>query len=97
MLFVCLLACLLACLYVCLFACLFVWNPDKKELLLMKALENPHVWYQTEFPREEEACVCVYIYIYTHTFCCLVIPIVICLRGLSLNALRAHELTVPSA
>ena len=30
-------------------------NQDEKELLLMKTLENPHIWYSTEFPREEEA------------------------------------------
>ena len=30
-------------------------NQDEKELLLMKTLENPHIWYDTEFPHEEEA------------------------------------------
>ena len=30
-------------------------NQDEKELLLMKTLENPHIWYNTEFPHEEEA------------------------------------------
>ena len=30
-------------------------NQDEKELLLMKTLENPHIWYQTEFTREEES------------------------------------------
>ena len=30
-------------------------NQDEKELLLMKTLENPHIWYHTEFPREEES------------------------------------------
>ena len=30
-------------------------NQDEKELLLMKTLENPHIWYNTEFPREEES------------------------------------------
>ena len=25
-------------------------NQDEKELLLMKTLENPHIWYDTEFP-----------------------------------------------
>ena len=30
-------------------------NQDEKELLLMKTLENPHIWYNTESPHEEEA------------------------------------------
>ena len=30
-------------------------NQDEKELLLMKTLENPHIWYDTEFPHEKEA------------------------------------------
>ncbi|OLP87730.1 hypothetical protein AK812_SmicGene31031 [Symbiodinium microadriaticum] len=30
-------------------------NQDEKKLLLMKTLENPHIWYHTEFPHEEEA------------------------------------------
>ena len=30
-------------------------NQDEKELLLMKTLENPHIWYDMEFPHEEEA------------------------------------------
>ena len=30
-------------------------NQDEKELLLMKTLENPHIWYSTEFPHDEEA------------------------------------------
>ena len=30
-------------------------NQDEKEPLLMKTLENPHIWYHTEFPREEES------------------------------------------
>ena len=30
-------------------------DQDEEELLLMKTLENPHIWYQTEFTREEEA------------------------------------------
>ena len=30
-------------------------NQDEKELLLMKTLENPYIWYDTEFPHEEEA------------------------------------------
>eukprot|EP00439_Symbiodinium_sp_Y106_P011375 s3663_g1.t1 len=29
-------------------------NQDEKELLLMKTLENPYRWYETEFSREEE-------------------------------------------
>ena len=30
-------------------------NQDEKEFLLMKTLENPHIWYNTELPHEEEA------------------------------------------
>ena len=29
-------------------------NQDERELLLAKTLENPQVWYETEFPYEEE-------------------------------------------
>ncbi|CAE7376815.1 unnamed protein product [Symbiodinium natans] len=29
-------------------------NQDEKELLLMKTLENPYLWYETEFPLVEE-------------------------------------------
>ena len=27
-------------------------NQDEKELLLKKNLENPYLWYETEFPKE---------------------------------------------
>ena len=33
---------------------LVVVNQDESELLLLKTLESPHLWYDTEFPRELE-------------------------------------------